>query len=79
VPVRAREAEAFFEGQVDWDGTGGPQVADASAFARFGELAATATAPIDDVRGSAAYRRHALSVMGRRAATWAWDEYRRAA
>ena len=32
--------------------------------------------PIDDVRGTAAYRRHALSVMARRAATWAWDEYR---
>jgi CO/xanthine dehydrogenase FAD-binding subunit len=46
---------------------------------RFGELVADAASPIDDVRGSSAYRRHALSVMGRRAATWAWDEYRRAA
>jgi hypothetical protein len=31
------------------------------------------------VRGSAAYRLHSLSVMARRAATWAWDDYRRAA
>jgi CO/xanthine dehydrogenase FAD-binding subunit len=35
-----------------------------------------AAAPIDDVRGSAAYRLHALSVMARRTATWAWDQYR---
>ena len=31
---------------------------------RFGELVAAAAAPIDDVRGTAAYRRHALSVHG---------------
>jgi CO/xanthine dehydrogenase FAD-binding subunit len=67
VPVRAREAEAFLEGQVEWDGSGGARVADESAFARFGELAATATAPIDDHRSTAAYRRHAVSVCARRA------------
>jgi hypothetical protein len=27
------------------------------------------------VRGTAAYRRHALTIMARRALTWAWDEY----
>jgi CO/xanthine dehydrogenase FAD-binding subunit len=43
---------------------------------RFGELVAAAAAPIDDVRGTAAYRRHALSVMARRTLTWAWSEYR---
>ena len=42
----------------------------------FGERVAAAASPIDDVRGSAAYRLHALSVMARRAATWAWDSYR---
>jgi CO/xanthine dehydrogenase FAD-binding subunit len=69
VPVRAREAEAFIEGQVDWDGAGSgrARVADPTAFARFGELAATATAPIDDHRSTAAYRRHAVSVCARRA------------
>jgi CO/xanthine dehydrogenase FAD-binding subunit len=44
--------------------------------ARFGELVAAAARPIDDVRGSAAYRRHALSVLGGRTLRWAWEEYR---
>ena len=42
---------------------------------RFGELAAAAAAPIDDVRGTAAYRTHALAVMARRALRWAWHDY----
>lgn len=42
---------------------------------RFGELVAAAAAPIDDVRGTAAYRRHALAVLARRALGWAWEEY----
>ncbi|HEY4421164.1 MAG TPA: xanthine dehydrogenase family protein subunit M, partial [Pseudonocardia sp.] len=45
----------------------------------FGHRGRDAAAPIDVVRGSAAYRLHSLSVMARRAATWAWDDYRRAA
>lgn len=49
----------------------------ASAGARFGELVARAALPIDDVRGSARYRRHALGVLARRTLTWAWDEHRR--
>jgi CO/xanthine dehydrogenase FAD-binding subunit len=70
-PVRAADAEAFAAGELDWDGAGAldERVAD-----RFGELAAQAAAPIDDVRGSAAYRRHALSVLARRTLTWAWSE-----
>ena len=79
-PRRAPEAEAFLAGELDaaglWESRG--ELPDSLARA-FGDRVAAAAAPIDDVRGSAAYRRHALSVMGRRAATWAWDEYRRAA
>src|SRR5487761_1125373 len=44
---------------------------------RFGELVAGAARPIDDVRGTAAYRRHALSVLARRTLGWAWDSYRK--
>jgi CO/xanthine dehydrogenase FAD-binding subunit len=70
-PVRAREAEAFAAENLDWDGNGqfAPDVA-----ARFGDLVAEAASPIDDVRGSAAYRRHALSVLARRTLSWAWSE-----
>jgi CO/xanthine dehydrogenase FAD-binding subunit len=72
-PVRARDAEAFAAGELDWAGRGplGDSVA-----ARFGELVAQAASPIDDVRGTAAYRSHALSVLARRTLTWAWEEHR---
>jgi CO/xanthine dehydrogenase FAD-binding subunit len=76
-PIRAGEAEAFIAGVLDedglWEGRG--PLPDAS-LARFGELVADAAAPIDDVRGSAAYRRHALSVLARRTLAWAWEEQR---
>jgi len=45
--------------------------------AEFGEHVKTAAAPIDDVRGTAAYRLHSLSVMARRCLTWAWADYSR--
>ena len=76
-PIRAGEAEAFIAGVLDeeglWEGRGPLSRA---ALERFGELVAAAAAPIDDVRGSAAYRRHGLSVLARRLLTWAWEEQR---
>jgi CO/xanthine dehydrogenase FAD-binding subunit len=76
-PIRAAEAEAFAAGVLEeeglWESRGALSVA---ALARFGELVAAAAAPIDDVRGSAAYRRHALAVLARRTLTWAWEEQR---
>jgi len=38
---------------------------------RFGELVVEAASPIDDVRGTSVYRRHAVAVMARRALGWA--------
>ena len=76
-PVIADEAQRFLEGVLDegglWDR---PAPVAASALARFGQLVAAASNPIDDVRGTAAYRRHALAVLARRTFGWAWDEYR---
>jgi len=68
-PLRAVDAEAFIAGELDWDGRRPPSDATLS---RFGELVAAAAKPIDDVRGTAAYRRHALAVMSRRCLAWAW-------
>jgi len=42
----------------------------------FAELVATAAQPLDDVRGTAAYRRHGCRVLARRALGWALSERR---
>jgi CO/xanthine dehydrogenase FAD-binding subunit len=79
-PRRAAEAEEFLAGELDaaglWDSRG--ELPSPLAHA-FGERVAAAASPIDDVRGSAAYRRHSLAVMARRAVTWAWSDLRKAA
>ena len=76
-PLRAVEAEAFIEGVFDEEKTWDRRAElPGSAVARFGELVAAAARPIDDVRGTAAYRRHALAVLARRCLRWAWDETR---
>jgi CO/xanthine dehydrogenase FAD-binding subunit len=79
-PVTAGEAETFMEAVLDedrlWER---PAPVASSALARFGELVAAAARPIDDVRGTAAYRTHALAVLARRGFSWAWEEYRRTA
>ncbi|MFI0483220.1 FAD binding domain-containing protein [Actinomadura sp. 9N215] len=71
-PLRATAAEAFISAELDWDGRGPLRE---PAARRFGELVAEAASPIDDVRGTGDYRRHALSVMARRTLTWAWRDH----
>ncbi|HZD79731.1 MAG TPA: FAD binding domain-containing protein [Actinomycetota bacterium] len=73
--VRAAEAETFAAAAMEragsWDEPaplGGPDLEG------FAERVVAAVAPIDDVRGTAAYRRHAVAVLARRALGWAIDE-----
>ncbi|OLF12887.1 carbon monoxide dehydrogenase [Actinophytocola xinjiangensis] len=72
-PLRAAAAEDFAAEVLPWDDP--PALTDEVA-REFGELVAAAATPIDDVRGSAAYRRRALSVLARRTLRWAWQDVR---
>src|SRR5260221_11513307 len=77
-PVRAREAETFLAAALDeaglWDSRNElPE----SVVTEFGALVSAASRPIDDVRGTAAYRRHSLAVLARRTLAWAWSDYQR--
>jgi CO/xanthine dehydrogenase FAD-binding subunit len=74
-PRRAPEAEAFAAAELAGRWESGAAV-DEPVTVRFGELVAAAAAPIDDVRGTAAYRRRALAVLGRRLLLRAWEAYR---
>ena len=75
-PRRALEAEQFLHGALADDGLWQSRAAlPGPLLDRFGELVTAAAAPIDDVRGTAAYRLHALGVMARRTLTWAWRQY----
>ncbi|MGP3951865.1 FAD binding domain-containing protein [Streptomyces sp. 7N604] len=76
-PVRAREAEEFLAAALEEGGFWESGRAITPSVARqFAELCSGACNPIDDVRGSAKYRRHAVAVMARRTLGWTWDEYR---
>jgi CO/xanthine dehydrogenase FAD-binding subunit len=76
-PVRAAEAEDFLAAALDdaglWESRGElPE----SVVTEFAALVSSAARPIDDVRGTAAYRRHALAVLASRTLRWAWRDYR---
>lgn len=76
-PVRATTAEEFLNAALDeggfWENgrTITPSVAQ-----QFATLASGACNPIDDVRGTARYRRHAVGILARRTLGWTWEQYR---
>ena len=77
-PRRATAAEKFLASALAEDGRWESRAAiPGTVAAEFGRLVAAAADPIDDVRGTAAYRRHCLSVMARRTLAWAWQDYQR--
>lgn len=59
--IRANQA-ASLSSHVDWES----QTVTHELVQHFGELAAAATSPVDDIQASADYRRHAVAVMARR-------------
>jgi CO/xanthine dehydrogenase FAD-binding subunit len=71
--VRASDAEVFIADELSRAGVW--EEPDASlpdgVAEAFGERVAASASPIDDVRGTAAYRRHACAVLARRALSWA--------
>lgn len=76
--LRARDAEARLSRAIadagGWDDRAAPLPA--RAVEEFCIGVAAAARPIDDVRGTAAYRRHASGVLARRALSWALEDRR---
>jgi CO/xanthine dehydrogenase FAD-binding subunit len=74
--VRATDAETFLAAELEragaWDELTAPVPDDVAE--GFAERVVAAATPIDDVRGTAAYRRHAVRVLARRALGWAMQE-----
>lgn len=65
--LRAPDADRFAAGLFDERGWERPFGVTDAERAEFGKLTASAARPIDDVRGTAAYRRHVVAVIAGRA------------
>jgi CO/xanthine dehydrogenase FAD-binding subunit len=76
-PRRTPEAERFLETELSgrWADPGRPLPH--AVVKEFGDLVAASASPIDDVRATAAYRRHALGVLARRTLSWTWLDYQK--
>ena len=76
-PVRAKAAEEFLNAALEeggfWDSK---KIITPSIAKQFSELASGGCNPIDDVRGTASYRRHAVGIMARRTLGWTWEAFR---
>jgi CO/xanthine dehydrogenase FAD-binding subunit len=69
VPMRDRDAERWTAAHLDW---GHRPRLEPALVDEFGRRMAAASRPIDDHRATAAYRRHAVEVLARRALARAW-------
>jgi len=65
--IRAADAERFAQGWLEERGWDRPRRPTEAERGELGRLVAAAARPIDDVRGTAAYRRHVLAVIAARA------------
>ena len=63
VPLRATDAEIFIYENLNWESD---KPMDEQMLLHFSDLVVEAVSPIDDHRGSASYRRHAISILARR-------------
>ena len=70
VPIRPTEAENLLSNGVNWE----KNKVSSEVLEAFASLCADAAQPIDDHRGSAAYRRHAIKILSRRAACRIFSE-----
>ena len=64
VPFRATAAEEFIAQEFDWETN---SALSEEVINKFSELVADSTKPIDDHRGTADYRKHAVGVLAKRA------------
>ncbi|MFC6884749.1 MULTISPECIES: FAD binding domain-containing protein [Actinomadura] len=71
-PRRARAAEDFLSAELDWQGR---EPVPPATVERFAQLVREAADPVDDIRATAAYRRHALAIIARRTLLWSWTHY----
>lgn len=62
--LRCPEAEAMAAREADWPEA---RIRDPRAYETFGAMCSDAARPIDDHRADAAYRRHSIAVLSRRA------------
>ncbi|MEV6792012.1 FAD binding domain-containing protein [Streptomyces sp. NPDC051320] len=76
-PIRAKAAEEFLNAALEeggfWESR---KIITPSIAKQFAALASGAANPIDDVRGTASYRRHAVGIMARRTLGWTWESHR---